>query len=347
MIRAVSGQPIGANIRDASTGAPFVGTVTVYIKGDLTPQAQGTVGGGIAASDGHGYFEYVPSAGETDFNHIAFTFDGTGAVGATIQVETITPAQVSALQTATGLGSVIVSDLVTSAYAEIRVARPGDTLEPALMDFGVDKLNRLIDRYNANPRATYVVGFQSFVPIPNHAPHTIGPNSADWLQTGRPTFIRGANIILNTVSPAIRIPIQIRDREWWLNQSVQGLATAFVTDLYYEPGWPNGTVNLWPMPTTAYPIELELDGTLNALVATDVFWLPYGYRDAITLRLGCELASSNGQTPSQYLVDSARDAEATIFLQNDQIANLVTRDGGMPGGGRSGRFNYLTGRLMN
>lgn len=345
MIRATAGQPIGAQIRDASTGAAFSGTVTVYIKGDLTPQAQGSVGGGVAASDGHGYFEYVPSAAETDFNHIAFTFDGIGAVGATIQIETITPAQVSALQTATGLGSVIVSDLIVEAYAEIRVARAGDTLAPELLAFGVSKLNRLLDRYNADPRAAHTVGFQSFVPTPNHAPHTIGPNSADWTITGRPTKIIGANVILNTVSPAIRLPIRIRDDEWWLNEAVQGLATSIVTDLYYEPDWPNGMVNLWPVPTAAYPIELELNATYAVLQDTDVFWLPYGYRDAITLRLGCELASANGQDPSPYLLKTAQDAEALLFAQNDQSPNLVTRDAGMPGG-RGGRFNHLTGRIM-
>lgn len=345
MRRGVANQAIGCNIRKLSDGTAFIGNVIVYVKGDTSPQVQGTVAGGIVVPNAQGYAEYVPAAAETDFEHVAYTFDAVGALGDTVQVYPVTPQQISALQTATGLGSLAVSDLIVDAFTEIRVARAGDVLAPEMMDRGLRKLNALIDAYNANTRAAFTLGFQSYTPTPSHAPHTIGPSSADWAVAQRPSSLRGANLILNTVSPAVRIPIRIRDEAWWREQAVQGQATTFPTDLFYQPDWPNGTVNLWPVPTSTYPIELETDGAFSMLQLTDTFWMPYGYRNAVSLRLACDLASGEGQTPAAYLLQRTIDAEALIFAANDAMPNLVTRDAGMPSA-RRGRWNYLTGRTM-
>lgn len=344
MIRGQAFQPIGCNIRNATTGAAWTSPVNVWIKGDLNTAVLGTVGGGSVTPDARGYAEYVPSAAETDFAHIAYTFDASGALGDTVQIQTISPAEVSALATATGLASVSASVICSDAMKEIRAARSGDVINPDDLDDVMGKLNRLFDRWNANPRAKFTVGFSSFTPTPNHQPHTLGPNAADWAVTQRPVSIKGANLILTTSTPAIRIPLTIRDVNWWRTKSVQGVATPIPTDLYYAPDWPNGAVNLWPVPTSTYPIELQLDGLFGILTATDTVWLPFGYRDAVTLTLAEEIAPMFGQTASQSTRDSAREARALIFGNNDSVPNLVTRDAGQPGG-RPGGFNFMTGKV--
>lgn len=88
MDKNTAGQKIGVQMIDATTGAAFTGTVTVYITGDAGTQAIGTVGSGVCTHEGNGYHTYAPSADETNFDLIAFTFTGTGAVPQTIQVET-------------------------------------------------------------------------------------------------------------------------------------------------------------------------------------------------------------------------------------------------------------------
>lgn len=341
MIRNVSGQPIGANIRDATTGAPYAGTVTVYIKGDLTPQFQGTVGGGVAANNTKGYFEYVPAATETDFNHIAFTFDGPGAVGATIQIETITPSQVSALQSATGIGAVLAQDVVTDALTDIRVARAGDVVAPEQMAFGMNKLNRLLDRWNANPRARFTTSFTPFTMIPNHQPHSIGPNSADFAMSQRPVRISGANIILTGSNPVVRTRVAIRDDAWWLQVPVQGISTPIPSSLYYSADWPNGNIFLWPVPTVAYQLELLTDVLFGVFSLQDTFWLPYGYRDAISLTLAEELAPGFGQTASPALVSSASEARGIIFGNNDDIPYIATADSGLQHAQSGNTFNWI------
>ena len=86
MRKNVAGQKIGAQMVSATDGAAFAGAVTVYVTIDAGTQAIGTVGSGAAASEGNGYYTYAPSQAETNGNLLAFTFVGTLAVPATVQV---------------------------------------------------------------------------------------------------------------------------------------------------------------------------------------------------------------------------------------------------------------------
>lgn len=86
MKKNVSGQVIGAQLIDAASGAAFTGTVTVSVVGDNGTQTVGSVGSGVCTHKGNGYHTYTPSQSETNYDHIAFTFTGEGAVPVTIQV---------------------------------------------------------------------------------------------------------------------------------------------------------------------------------------------------------------------------------------------------------------------
>lgn len=347
MIRGVAGQPVRCNLRDVTTGLPYLGNATVWINQDAAPVAvQGTVGGGIVTTDARGVALYVPTALENAYANLAFTFDAPGAIGDTVQIATISPQEISALQTATGLSSVVINQLLLEAFIEIRYGRAMDTLEPGLLEWARGKLNRMLDLWNADPSADFHATFTSYTPVINTSPMTIGPNAANWAATARPDKITGANVVLNNVSPAVRVPIRIQDAQWWLEKSVQRVGSSIVTDLYYSPDWPNGEVNLWPIPTVAYPIELMTDALFANYAMTDVLWLPFGYREAITLSLAEALAPGAGQTVSADLKGAAALARVTVFGNNSETRNIRTRDGGMPGGRRrGGGYNYRTGRI--
>jgi hypothetical protein len=83
-----SGQKIGAQMVSATDGSAFTGSVTVHVTGDAGTQATGSVGSGACTHEGNGYHTYAPDQAETNYDLIAFTFVGTGAVPATVQVFT-------------------------------------------------------------------------------------------------------------------------------------------------------------------------------------------------------------------------------------------------------------------
>ncbi len=89
MIKNVAGQhPVQCQVTNASTGAPFTGAVTVYVTGDGGTRAVGTVGAGAATHEGGGLHSYAPSQAETNYDHVSFQFEGTGAITAAVHFTT-------------------------------------------------------------------------------------------------------------------------------------------------------------------------------------------------------------------------------------------------------------------
>lgn len=86
MKKNVASQIIGAQLVSATDGSAFTGSVTVYVTGDGGTQTVGSVGSGACAHEGNGFHTYAPAQAETNYDHIGFTFIGTGAVPVTVQV---------------------------------------------------------------------------------------------------------------------------------------------------------------------------------------------------------------------------------------------------------------------
>lgn len=138
MKKNVSGQKIGAQLVDASDGSAFTGSVTVYVTGDAGTQAAGSVGSGACVHEGNGYHTYAPSQAETNYDLVAFTFVGTGAVPATVQVYTSFPQSVD---NATGIAAIkAVTDVLPDAGALTSIATAAAL---ATVDSNVDAI--LID----------------------------------------------------------------------------------------------------------------------------------------------------------------------------------------------------------
>lgn len=120
MQKGVAGQKIGVQMVSASDGSAFTGSVTVYVTGDAGTQAIGSVGSGVCTHEGNGYHSYAPDQAETNYDLIAFTFIGSGAVPVTVQVYTaINP--VTAVPTAAANATAVRSELATE-LARIDVA---------------------------------------------------------------------------------------------------------------------------------------------------------------------------------------------------------------------------------
>lgn len=123
MKKNVASQSIGGELITASDGSAFTGTVTVYVTGDAGTQAIGSVGSGICTHEGNGYHTYAPAQAETNYDQIAFTFIGTGAIPATVQVFTSFPQTVD---NATG-----IADIPTVSEFNARTLAAADYFDPA------------------------------------------------------------------------------------------------------------------------------------------------------------------------------------------------------------------------
>lgn len=124
MKKNTASQVIGVQMVSATDGSAFTGATTVYVTGGAGTQAIGSVGSGACTHEGNGFHTYAPAQAETNYDHIAFTFTGTGAVPASIQLYTEFPQSGDAF---TRLGapagaSVSADILVIDGYIDTEVA---------------------------------------------------------------------------------------------------------------------------------------------------------------------------------------------------------------------------------
>lgn len=239
------------------------------------------------------------------------------------------------------------STIVTAALMEVGTYAPGESISSADLNFGLDKLNRLMDAWNSEILSKYTEQFSTFTLIANHQPHTIGISSdnPDFVVTGnRPERIDGANLVIQQGNPSYNIVLNIRDADWWQAQTVQTLTSQYPTDLYYEPDWPNGSIYLWPIPTVAYPLQLEFRTALIRLAQFTPFYLPPGYWDAVVNNLALSLCPAFQVEPSAVLVAAARLSKAQVQSANSWSPRISTGGDGLPTGGpQRPSFDWRTG----
>lgn len=238
--------------------------------------------------------------------------------------------------------STVVGTLLAGALSEIRVSRAGDVIAPDDQDLALFLFNELLDTLNATQRAIYTRGFATFTLTPSLQPHTIGlaANAPTFsVPVGAPQRIVSANLV---VSSSFRQKIDIRDQQWWMNLTNRAITSALPTDLFYSPDWPNGSIYLWSVPTTAYGIELETATLFASVAATDTFDLPFGYQAALRLTLAEKAAPHFGQKVSESTRQQAIEARGLVWGNNDEIPDLDLRDGGMPHAD-PGSFDWRTG----
>ncbi len=317
-------------------------------------------------------------------------------------------------------------DLITDAYLEAGIIGAGETLAAEDAAFGLSKLSRLFDAWDAEGLNIFATEFLQFVLVPSVQPLLIGqafeitsasltsnlatyiadnsleegtpvdtsgcltpalnvsnllainvtptqfqiaitnadispetetgalcvytgttpPNYATFTQ--RPAKILNCNIVLNNVSPVVRVPVRIRDADWWAANSVRNILTTLPTDLYYSPEWPNGKLFLWPEQNTTYGLELEVWINLADIASlTYRFYLPQGYRDAVTYTLAESLCPSYGRQLDQVLAFAGQRARASIRALNSKSPTIVTRDPGIPRGSHNRSYwNWLNGTTV-
>lgn len=235
-------------------------------------------------------------------------------------------------------------DICTAALQEFGGIGATDAPSNEDATFVLGKLNRLLDTWNADRGAVYAAAFATYNLTPNLSPHTIGPTGT-FVVGQRPVSIDDAGLVLNNVTPNVRLPIRIRTDQWWAAQTVKSLATDVPTDLYYEADWPNGSLFFWPVPDLNYQVELRTRIVLAQLGLNDAFSLPPGYWDAITLTLAETLVDAYGKQMPGSL--PARAAKARMLIQSNNQQTVPMTPGLPRGSGRTRPYyNRYTGDIV-
>jgi len=88
VLKNVPNQVIGVQMTNVLDGTEFKGQVDIHMSNDGANIVNGEVNFGACVHRGDGYHNYFPSQAETNYDHIAFSFSGNGAITAVVQVYT-------------------------------------------------------------------------------------------------------------------------------------------------------------------------------------------------------------------------------------------------------------------
>lgn len=233
------------------------------------------------------------------------------------------------------------AQLISEALQELGIGNGGEALSNEDKETGLQKLARLVDRWNAKRAAIFADTLLRNALTPSLQPHTIGPTGT-WTVSQRPVSIDGDGTLF--LASGVTLPITQRTMAWYQGLPAPTLTTGEPTDFVYNPEWPNGSIYFWPVPTSALQVQLRVRGILSAFALSTTFSMPPGYRDALTLTLAEECAPLFGMQAKPSTVLSATKARAEIFSNNTVMPPLVTAVPGMPGR-RGGWFDHQTGMV--
>ena len=335
-IRATAWTALGGKLINATTGANFAGTVNVTVQIDGGAWVAETTGGGVATTTGNGVYTINLTALETDGALIKVNYDGTGAVGALVEVATVSVAQAQAAQSATGPSVRYVLGVIANALTGLNIYASGEPIKAVDSTLALFWLNLIFDDWNLDPQASYAESFTVFASTGVN-PQTIGP-SGTWVLPARPPSIQGVAYDLGS---GIYQDIYVTDDpDWWAAQ--QSILTGPPAGAYYEASEPNGKLYLNNVPSAATNIRLQLRYAFGRVALTDVLVLPPGYESALTLTLMEAIAEPFHKDVSLMLARRAGAARALIFSKNLRVPSLTARGLGLPGI-RNGRWDYRTG----
>jgi hypothetical protein len=348
MIKNTANQSISAVLINLTTGAPVaVGVTTVYVTIDGGVQALGV---GTIENEGIGQWTYKPTQAETNGDSLAFLFVNALAISVNLQVYTEPLPGTYPATTPTGavFEPITWQQLIIDALVEIGSYDAGDIPSPTHIELGRRWLNRVIDQWQARKVYAYNVAFTAYTLTAAHQPHLIGPGLiAPDFNAYRPTRIENAALILNTSTPNVDLPLNIRDDDWWANKRVKALASNVPIDLYPSYAWPNVELYLWPVPNFAYGIRLETWTSVIQVAAGDLltyFSSPYGYEQALMLTLAEKLCRPMARPTPITLPSDAAHARSIIQMNNDKSPRIASADHGMASRPR-GDFNWMSGTI--
>lgn len=228
--------------------------------------------------------------------------------------------------------------LITGSMRLIEAVASGETPTTDEQTDALAVLNQLLESWSLQGLAVYRRDLTPYTTVAGQASYSIGAGE-EW-DGARPMTIKGAYATVNDVD----YPVDPMTTQQYADLTDKDEQAEIPDGVYYDATYPNGTVYLFPVPSTAITVTLVIDEQLSSLasVSTTISFPP-GYERALRYALAVELAPEFGKTPSPIVVQNALDALALIKSTNQQPTYL-TFDGMVTGGGCWSLADFLADR---
>jgi len=233
-------------------------------------------------------------------------------------------------------------DVIKSALKEIGVLAAGETPTADDSIDGLATLNRLVDKWAAERLAIHTITRTEWTITSGTGQYSVA--SGQVVNVARPVFIDHVNFQDTSLSTTTELPLNSLTDDAWAGIRLKTQEATYPSDWYYNPTYPYGTIDLWPVPTSA-----TLEGVLYAPAAVSQFAalttavsLPPGYEEMLVTNLALRLAPTYGAQVHPELKDRARDSLATVKRSNTRLMDMSLDAAALIGCGPSG-YDIRTG----
>lgn len=184
--------------------------------------------------------------------------------------------------------------IINRALRDLGGLRAGQTTSTDIYADCFAALNEMLDTALLDELMVFTIRIDAYPLTAGLQSYTIGPSGAN-ITAARPTRIEEANIIINTVTPVVRTPLELLNDAQWSAIRVQSIPNALPLKLYYDGGFDASsgfaTLFLWPGPVASYQLELFTWQQLTSFAnQTTAYNFPPGYVQWMRKQLAVEIA---------------------------------------------------------
>ncbi len=209
-------------------------------------------------------------------------------------------------------------DVIKRSLRLLGVKRSGETLTGDESAEGLEALNSLIDSWNNESLMIHNKTTVTHTLTASDGEYSIG-SGAD-INVTRPQNIVNAYINDGDAD----YPLELINANQYSRIYDKTVESSLPIKLYYEPGYPTGTIKLWYIPSNAYTLNLTVWSQLTSLALTSTeISLPPGYERALAYNLALEIAPEYGKEALPTVKETAISSKATIKRVNGQVKPVL------------------------
>lgn len=215
-------------------------------------------------------------------------------------------------------------DMITVSLQKLGVYAPGEPITDADAQTSLTALNDMLDSWSNETLMCYAITEQSGLLVPGQSAYTIGAGGQ--FNMTRPLKLipsPGSAYMLDATG--YKYDLQIIPQETWnLIGQIENQQSNIPTQLFYDPQFPLGILNFFPMPNQSITAYWDSYLQLTEFPAlTTPMSLPPGYKKAIQDNLTIDLVpffKPDGYQVPAWMARAALDSKAWIKRTNQRPA---------------------------
>lgn len=233
-----------------------------------------------------------------------------------------------------------VQDLVTEALVTVKALAVGESAPPSMSSTALKRFNEVQEALSLQNLAVFRSLQTTFPLVVGTGSYTIGPTGAVVAQ--RPPFLETAYVRFQ----GIDYEVKVRTEQEYARIALK-TQPGLPEWLIYDPGYPNGTIVLWPVPDQAATLTVYQNAEFTqAATLFDVLSLPPGYRQMMRLLLAWSLVTDYPGMSGPELEKLQDDVQTAVALvkRNSKKKQLLRSEVAQLPCSGGGYGNWRTGQ---